>query len=133
MLAIALCWGLPGFFLVSLIWPREEGLSTALHGNLNRDGMRALQWITQHAPAEYILHNPTCTDIITTHHVDVVLFAPAASVGGNLPDFAEGVNQAQLDSAPYLQNVAKFGGVYIYQVNYTLLGADTLPGQEVVP
>ncbi|MBC7243231.1 MAG: DUF1616 domain-containing protein, partial [Anaerolineae bacterium] len=35
MLAIALCWGLPGFFLVSLIWPREEGFSTLGRGMLS--------------------------------------------------------------------------------------------------
>lgn len=153
--------------------------SYASHGDLNRDGMRALQWIAQHTPSDAVLlvsrrtagsvellagrrsltegrgaylrpevlaqifrvmdqaecffHDPTCTNIITTHHVDVVLFAPAASIGGNLPDFAEGVDQAQLDSAPYLQNIARFGGVYIYQVNHTLLGTDTPPGQEVAP
>jgi hypothetical protein len=83
--------------------------------------------------AECFFHDPTCTNIIMTYHVDVVLLAPAASVGGNLPDFAEGVNQVQLDSVPYLQNIAKFGGVYIYQVNHTLLGTDTPPGQEDRP
>lgn len=148
----------------------------ASHGDLNRDGIRALQWIAENTPADAVLlanrrtagsvellagrrcitegrgaylqpavlaqilkvmdgaecffHDPACAGILIEHHVDYVLFAPAQSIGGNLPDFAQGVCRSQLESVPYLRRAARFGSVYIYQVEHSLLEQAEAAGEE---
>ncbi|MGC8825956.1 MAG: hypothetical protein ACP5TV_02990 [Anaerolineae bacterium] len=143
----------------------------ASHGDLNSDGIRALQWVAASTPADAVLlanrrtagsiellagrrcitegrgaylhpavltqilkvmdeaecffHDPACAGILIEHEVDYVLFAPAQSIGGNLPNFAQGVRRSQLKNVPYLWRAARFGSVYIYQVDHSQLLAET--------
>ncbi len=83
--------------------------------------------------AECFFHDPACAGILLEHHVDYVLFAPAQSIGGNLPDFAQGLRRSQLESVPYLHRAARFGSVYIYQVDYSLMEQGGAVGEESAP
>lgn len=78
--------------------------------------------------AECFYHDPSCTEILVANDMDYVILAPARSIGGNLPNFAEGVRSSQLKAVPYLQHVARFGNVHVFRVDHSLLG-----GEELTP
>lgn len=104
-----------------------EGRGAYLHPGILA---RILQRMDQ---AECFYHDPSCTEILAADDVDYVIRAPARSIGGNLPNFAEGVRSSRLKDVPYLQRAARFGNVYIFRVDHSLLTAKNPKDEERTP